>query len=149
MPNQLHHVVMRSHSAETLISFFTDVVGMQIQFQLRVPGHVLEQTLGWPPCDGADLTMLGSGDAGLVEVLAVPTQLRDVVTEGLAGLSFLTEDSRAVREKANAFADDVTAIDTGMPGVDLFFCTMGGVPIEFMGSYAPEANSEISEATNS
>ena len=42
-----------------------------------------------------------------------------------------------------------TILDTGMPGVDLFFCTMGGVPIEFMGSYAPEANSEISEATNS
>jgi hypothetical protein len=139
---------MRSHSAQTLIAFFTDVVGMQIKFQLRVPGNVLEQTLGWPPCDGADLTMLGTGDAGLVEVLDVPAQLRDVVTEGLAGLSFLTEDFGDVREKASAFADDVTAIDTGVPGVDLFFCTMGGVPIEFMGSYAPEANSGTSEATN-
>ena len=140
---------MRSHSAQTLIAFFTDVVGMQVQFQLRIPGHVLEQTLGWPPCDGAELTMLGTGEAGLVEVLDVPTQLRDVVPEGLAGLSFLTDDFGGVREKARTFAGDVTPIDTGVPGVDLFFCTMGGVPIEFMGSYAPEANSVTSEATNS
>jgi hypothetical protein len=138
---------MRSHSAQTLVAFFTEVVGMQVQFQLRVPGNVLQQTLGWPPCDGADLTMLGTGDAGLVEVLDVPPQLRDVVTEGLAGLSFLTENFGDVREKARAFADDVTAIDT--PGVDLFFCTMGAVPIEFMGAYAPEANSGTSDATNS
>jgi hypothetical protein len=140
---------MRSHSAQTLIAFFTEVVGMAVQFQLRVPGQVLEQTLGWPPSDGAELTMLGTGDAGLVEVLDVPPQLRDVVSEGLAGLSFLTEDYRGVRENAKAFAADVTAIDTGVPGVELFFCTMGGVPIEFMGSYAPEANSGTSEATNS
>ncbi len=140
---------MRSHSAQTLIAFFTDVVGMQVQFQLRIPGHVLEQTLGWPPCDGAELTMLGTGEAGLVEVLDVPTQLRDAVPEGLAGLSFLTDDFGGVREKARTFAGGVTPIDTGVPGVDLFFCTMGGVPIEFMGSYAPEANSVTSEATNS
>ncbi len=35
------------------------------------------------------------------------------------------------------------------PAIDLFFCTMGGVPMEFMGAYAPEANSPTSEATNS
>lgn len=30
-----------------------------------------------------------------------------------------------------------------------FSCTMGGVPIEFMGSYVPAANPETSDATNS
>ena len=98
MPNQLHHVVMRSHSAQTFIAFLTDVVGMTVQFEMHVLGEVLEKTLGWPPSDGAD---------------------------------------------------DVTAFDTGVPGVELFFCTMGGVPVEFMGGYAPEANSESSDATNS
>ena len=38
--------------------------------------------------------------------------------------------------------------DTGFPGADLFFCTMGGVPLEFMGNYVPEANSETRDATN-
>ena len=77
---------------QTFIGFLTDVVGMEVQFQLRVPGEVLETTLGWPPSDGADLTMLGSGDAGLIEVLDVPEHLRDVAPEGLAALSFLTDD---------------------------------------------------------
>lgn len=149
MPAHLHHVVMRSHSAQTFVAFLTDVVGMEVQFQMRVPGEILEKTLGWPPSAGADVTMLGSGDAGLIEVLDVPEHLRDIAPEGLAALSFLTDEIDTTRERARTFADDVTTLDTGMPGVELFFCTMGGVPTEFMGAYAPEANSGTSEATNS
>ena len=148
MPAQLHHVVMRSHSAQTFIAFLTDVVGMEVQFELRVPGEVLEKTLGWPPSDGADVTMLGAGDAGLIEVLDVPEHLRDVAPEGLAALSFMTDDFGGAMQKASAFTNDVTMFDTGFPGAELFFCTMGGVPLEFMGGYAPEANSETRDATN-
>ena len=140
---------MRSHSAQTFTAFLTDAVGMEVQFQMRVPGEALEKTLGWPPCDGADVTMLGAGDSGLIEVLDVPKHLRNVVPEGLAALSFLTDDFSGVRGKAQTFASDVTMLDTGVPGVDLFFCTVGGVPIEFMGSYVPDENSEANDATNS
>jgi catechol 2,3-dioxygenase-like lactoylglutathione lyase family enzyme len=135
LPNQLHHVVMRSHSAVTFIQFLTDVVGMEIQTQFRVPGDVLETTLGWPPSDGADVTMLGGGNAGLIEVLDVPEHLRDVAPEGLAALSFLTDDYNAVQDRAKTMASDVTVLFGDVPGVNLFFCTMGGVPIEFMGGY--------------
>ena len=45
MCKQLHHVVMRSHSAATFIGFLTDVVGIEVQFRMRVPGEVLEATL--------------------------------------------------------------------------------------------------------
>lgn len=149
MADHLHHVVMRSHSAATFIAFLTDVVGMSVQYQMHVPGPVLETTLGWPPSDGADVTILGTGDAGLIEVLDVPEHLRDVAPEGLAALSFLTDDFDATHEKAQRHAADVTVFDAGVPGVALFFCTMGGVPVEFMGSYAPEANSAHNDATNS
>lgn len=146
---QLHHVVMQSHSAQTFLAFLTDVVGMEVQFQMRVPSQVLEATLGWPPSDGADVTMLGSGAAGLIEVLDVPEHLRDIAPEGLAALSFLTEDFDGTHDRAMTFASDVTRFEAGFPGVELFFCTMGGVPIEFAGGYAPEQNSENSDATNS
>jgi hypothetical protein len=130
---------MRSHSASTFIQFLTDVVGMDVQNSFRVPGQVLQATLGWPPSDGADVTILGSGVAGLVEVLDVPEHLREFAPEGLAALSFLTDDYNNVKDKAQTFADDVTVLDTMIPGVDLFFCTMGGVPMEFMGSYEADA----------
>ena len=130
---------MRSHSAATFIQFLTDVAGMGIQYQFRVPGPVLEATLGWPPSDGADVTILGTGTAGLIEVLDVPEHLRAVAPEGLAALSFLTDDFDNVQNRARGLADDVTVFDAGVPGVDLFFCTMGGVPIEFMGSYEADA----------
>jgi hypothetical protein len=127
---------MRSHSAEAFIAFLTDVVGMTVQHQMRVPGPVLETTLGWPPSDGADVTILGSGVAGLIEVLDVPEHLRDSAPEGLAALSFLTDDFEGNLDAAKGHADDVTVFDAGVPGVNLFFCTVGGVPMEFMGSYA-------------
>jgi catechol 2,3-dioxygenase-like lactoylglutathione lyase family enzyme len=135
LPNQLHHVVMRSHSADTFIKFLTDVVGMDIQTQFRITGDILEATLGWPPSDGADLTMLGSGEAGLIEVLDVPEHLRQVAPEGLAALSFLTDDYHGAQDRARTMASDVTVLFGDMPGVNLFLCTMGGVPMEFMGSY--------------
>jgi catechol 2,3-dioxygenase-like lactoylglutathione lyase family enzyme len=139
VPNQLHHVVMLSHSATRFIGFLTDVVGMDVQHSFRVPGQILETTLGWPPSEGADVTILGSGMAGLVEVLDVPEQLRTAVSEGLAALSFLADDYGTMQDRARQFTDDVTVLDTGVPGVDLFICTLGGVPMEFMGSYEAEA----------
>ena len=139
MPNHLHHVVMFSHSATRFIGFLTDVVGMEVQHSFRVPGEILEATVGWPPSDGADVAILGSGMAGLVEVLDVPEQLRTAVPEGLAALSFMADDYGTIHDKAREFTGDVTVLDTGVPGVDLFICTVGGVPMEFMGSYQAEA----------
>ena len=139
MPNQLHHVVMLSHSATRFIGFLIDVVGMEVQLSFRVPGEILETTPGWPPSEGADVTILGSGVAGLVEVLDVPEQLRTSAPEGLAALSFLADDYGTMQDKARQFTGDVTVLETGVPGVDLFICTMGGVPMEFMGSYEAEA----------
>jgi hypothetical protein len=140
---------MRSHSASTFIQFLTDVVGMDVQHSFRVPGEVLETTLGWPPSEGADVTILGSGDAGLIEVLEVPEKLREVAPEGLAALSFLTDDYTNVKDKAQTFANDVTVLNTMVPGVDLFFCTMGGVPMEFIGSYQADAAQAAASAGGS
>jgi hypothetical protein len=130
---------MLSHSASASIGFFTDVVGMSVQYSFCVPGEILEKTLGWPSTGGADVTILGSGDAGLVEVLEVPEQLRSTVPEGLAALSFLADDYSAAEAAARRHTGEVTVLDTGLPGVDLFICTMGGVPMEFMGSYQADA----------
>lgn len=139
MPNQLHHVVMLSHSAETFIGFLRDVVGMDVQHSFRVPGEILEKTLGWPPSEGGDVTFLGGGTAGLIEVLDVPEGLRTVVPEGLAALSFMSDDNRAAQDKARQYTDNITVLDAELPGVDLFICTMGGVPFEFMGGFDAEA----------
>jgi catechol 2,3-dioxygenase-like lactoylglutathione lyase family enzyme len=143
VPKHLHHVVMCSHSADAFITFLTDVVGMDIQSQFDVPGEVLETTLGWPPSGGAELTMLGSGDAGLIEVLDVPEKLRDTAPEGLTALSFLADDYDATLEKARTKGGDVTVLFDDVPGVNLFICTMGAVPMEFMGAYDIENSTTV------
>jgi hypothetical protein len=147
MPGHLHHVVMCSHRADTLIAFLCDAVGMAVQSQFVVPGEVLETTLSWPPSRGATLTMVGTGDAGLIEVLDVPEELRDVVPEGLTALSFLADDYRHSLTRARETADAVTVLFDDVPGIDLFVCTVGGVPMEFMGGYHPDDASTITAAT--
>jgi hypothetical protein len=149
MSSQLHHVVMCSHSANDFVMFLTSVVGMTIQQQFNVPGQLLESTLGWPPSSGTQVTMVGSGDCGLIEVLDVPAPLREVVPEGLAALSFLCDDADRVRQDADASAHDVKSINIRVPGFKLFFCNVGGVPIEFMGGYSNNIDRSLNDATNS
>lgn len=91
--------------------------------------------------------MMGSGDCGLIEVLDVPGPLRETVPEGLAALSFLSSDPRGARERADASAHETRSIDIGVPGYELFFCAVGGVPIEFMGGYADDIDRTL-KATN-
>jgi hypothetical protein len=146
MSSQLHHVVMCSHSANDFVMFLTGVVGMTIQQQFHVPGELLESTLGWPPSRGTQVTMVGPGDCGLIEVLDVPAPLRELVPEGLAALSFLSNDAGRTRERADASAHATRSIDIGVPGYDLFFCTVGGVPIEFMGGYPDKIDLGQSDA---
>jgi hypothetical protein len=135
MSSQLHHVVMCSHSANDFVTFLTGVVRMTIQQQFHVPGELLESTLGWPPSSGTQVTMVGSGDCGLIAVLDVPAPL--------------SNDAGRVRERADASAHDMRSIDIGVPGFELFFCTVGGVPIEFMGGYSDNIDLWQSHATNS
>jgi hypothetical protein len=70
--------------------------------------------------------MVGSGDL-LIEGSTFLEHLRDP-TRG----SPVVHDGRLQRRK-EGFASDVTQFDAGGSGVELFFCTMGGVPVEFMG----------------
>ena len=121
---------------------------MDVQFQLRVPGEVLETTLGWPPSDGADITMVGTGDAGLIEVLDVPEHLRDIAPEGLAALSFLTDEFRQGTRRGEGIRERRDGVRHRHARRRPVLLHDGRVPVEFMGSYAPEANSETSDATN-
>lgn len=116
---------------------------MTIQQEFRLPSNLLETTLGWPPCAGADVTILGTGAAGLIEVLDVPKDLRAVIPEGLAALSFLSDDFTASFTEASAFSTDLRVFDAGAPDADLFFCTVAGVPVEIMGSYVDDVSAKL------
>jgi hypothetical protein len=133
LPSHLHHVVVPSHSAKTYIRFLVEVAGMPVHHTMRVPGEFFEKTLGWPPSDGGDVTMIGDGNAGMIAVLDVPENLRETVPEGLAALSFHTDDFSETQAKASALVGDVRPFDA-VAGVNAFFCTAGGVTTEIIDS---------------
>jgi len=58
-------------------------------------------------------------------------------------------DPDRVRERADASAHEARSIDIGVPGYKLFFCAVGGVPIEFMGGCSDNIDRSLNDATNS
>lgn len=54
-----------------------------------------------------------------------------------------------VDDAGDASAHDTRSIDIGVPGFELFFCTLGGAPMEFMGGFPDKIDRRQSDATNS
>ena len=137
MAANAHHVVIHSNSPGEVISFLQEAVGLSVLHELDIASGMLEQTMGWPPNEGTRICTLGAGASGLVEVVGIPPSLRDVVPDGLAVLSFLTEDLDSTLERADRWTRGrVTRFDTGVPGLNAALCTVDAVRIEFMQRHA-------------
>jgi hypothetical protein len=137
MASGAHHIVIHTNSREDVVGFLNQVVGMAVLHELDIPTELLEKTMGWPPSEGTRICTLGEGDSGLVEVVGIPPSLRGVAHEGLAVLSFLTEDLDSTLDRAERWTRGrVTRFDTGVPGVDAALCTVDGITVEFMQRHA-------------
>ena len=103
------------------------------------PGRYSRRPSGGHRLRGQTSRYWAAGWRGLSKFSTSPNSYVPAAPEGLAALSFLADDYRTMQDRARQFTSDVTVLDTGVPGVDLFICTMGGVPMEFMGSYEAQA----------
>jgi hypothetical protein len=142
MASGAHHIVIHTNSRDQVVAFLNQVVGMSVLHELDIPTELLEKTMGWPPSEGTRICTLGEGDRGLVEVVQIPPSLRGVTREGLAVLSFLTDDLDATLDRAEKWTRGrVTRFDTGVSGVDAALCTVDGITLEFM-QVTPLADTE-------
>ena len=84
--------------------------------------------------------MVGSGDCGLIEVLDAPAPLREWCPKALRRCRFCpTTGAAHANVRTRRHTSQVDHI--GVPGYELFFCTVGGVPIEFMGGIRTRSTS--------
>lgn len=102
MPSSSHHVALLTDDPDAVHTFLTEVVGLDVHLRFRVAGADLERTAGWPPSEGAAVTMYGRPPAGIVEVLAIPEALRGEVRPGIWLTSFATGDVERLVEAARA-----------------------------------------------
>lgn len=77
MPESVHHITVMTDRPEEVVNFAREGLGLAESAVLETPRELISDLLGWPTGGGAvRSTLLGSGRAGLLEVVALPTDLQ-------------------------------------------------------------------------
>ena len=135
MPANSHHVALCTDDPAAVHRFLTEVVGLQVYLEFFVPGENLTKTAGWPENDGAAVVMYGESPGGLVEVIAIPDELRGVVEPRIWLVSFAVGDLEQRLDAARRLGVDAPdPMDTTGQQVELRASMMdvGGVTWELV-----------------
>jgi hypothetical protein len=92
MANSSHHVACITDDPEAVHAFLTEVVGLPVHLEFTTSGADMSTSAGWPENPGASVTMYGVPPAGIVEVIAIPEELRGQVRPRVWLVSFATND---------------------------------------------------------
>ena len=142
MPSASHHVACLTDDPDAVHRFLTEVVGLPVHLEFTVSGDDLTRTAGWPPNDGAAVTMYGRPPAGIVEVIAIPEALRGEIEPRLWLVSFATSDVRSFVEKARGIGLSPTDPEPTRGDVDITtsIVDVGGVTWEFVSFDASDSS---------
>lgn len=132
-PPLRHRVVVHCQTPGNFVGFLTDVVGMTVHTEMDLASELLEQAMGWPPSEGTHLWILGDRDHPSIHVMAIPPSLSGQVPDGLAVLSFTTDNLAKVLSETQPFtASPFSSLPAAASGVDAAIGVIEGVPVEFM-----------------
>lgn len=134
MPSASHHVACITDDADAVHTFLTEVVGLPVHLRFSVSGADLTRTAGWPESGGAAVTMYGRPPAGIVEVIAIPDELRGRVAPRLWLVSFGTAEVGSFVARARALGLDPSPPTPTRGEVDITTSTVdvGGITWEFV-----------------
>ena len=107
MRNQLHHVVMLSHSATRFLGFLTDVVGMEVQHSFRVPGRYSRRLLGGHRLRERTSRSWAVAWQGSSRCSTFPNSYVQPRPKDLPHCPFWADDYGTMQDKARQFTDDV------------------------------------------
>jgi catechol 2,3-dioxygenase-like lactoylglutathione lyase family enzyme len=136
MPKSLSHVVVFTDDLDGIVRFLTDVAKVTSVTPYDAKADDVHALFGWPldagPARGA---FVGEGP-GSVDILEIPTAIRDEVRPGVRLLAAVNRDAVAAGEAATAAGFAVrgpfhTTAATGNP-MSLVEVVAGGVPFELV-----------------
>ena len=130
-----HHVACVTDDPEAVHTFLTEVVGLDVHLEFRTSGEAMTQSAGWPQSAGADVKMYGAPPAGIVEVIAIPDDLRGRVSPKIWLVSFATPDltTRIETSRRLGFdATDATRVTTGEVDISVSMVDVGGIAWEMV-----------------
>ena len=135
MASSSHHVACITDDTEAVHIFLTEVIGLGAHLEFKTSGEAMTQSAGWPQSDGADVRMYGRPPAGIVEVIAIPDELRGRVSPKIWLISFAAVDLAASIEQSRRLgfaAPDPTHIKTGEIDISVSTVAVGGIDWEMV-----------------
>jgi catechol 2,3-dioxygenase-like lactoylglutathione lyase family enzyme len=102
MPTALSHVVVLTDDLDAILRFLTEVAKLRPVAHYETVAEDVEALFGWPIEHGvAKGAFVGEGP-GAVDVLEIPTALRDSVRPGVRLLAVANRDAEGARDAATA-----------------------------------------------
>ena len=135
MPSSSHHVACITDDAAAVHTFLTEVIGLDVHLEFRTSGEAMTQSAGWPPSGGADVRMYGKPPAGIVEVIAIPDELRGRVSPKIWLVSFAAANLAASIEESRRLgfpATGPTPVKTGEIDISVSMVDVGGISWEMV-----------------
>ena len=130
MATSSHHVACITDDPEAVHAFLTEVVGLPVHLEFTTSGGDMTASAGWPESNGAAVTMYGTPPTGIVEVIAIPRELRGRVAAGAWLVSFATRDLAARINAARRLGLDASepmSSETADIDVTVSTVTVGGI----------------------
>ena len=118
---------------EAVAQVLDKVFGLGSRNPVSADGPSASALLGWPASSGFDGFITDPGRGGMVEVIPIPDSLRDVVTPGVALLSFAVRDIEeriALCRSMGIAVSDPVRVSNETIDVTLARFVVGGVPFE-------------------
>jgi catechol 2,3-dioxygenase-like lactoylglutathione lyase family enzyme len=136
MPKGIFHAVVLTDDFDASLRFLTDVCGIG-PVQLYEPTTAsLSAALGWPEADCHTRGAIVGQPPGMIDLVAIPTSLRETVAPGVALLALATPDvegrAEAAREAGFDPASPRTVIDATGAKMTMVPLVVGGVGYEFV-----------------
>jgi hypothetical protein len=134
MATSSHHVACVTDDPEAVHTFLTEVVGLPVHLEFTTSGADISASAGWPENTGAHVTMYGTPPTGIVEVIAIPDELRGLVRPHIWLVSFATSDLAgrvAAARRHGLDASEPTASTSDDVDVCVSLVEVGGICWEF------------------
>jgi catechol 2,3-dioxygenase-like lactoylglutathione lyase family enzyme len=135
VPNRVFQVVLFTEDIDEAVRFLVDVAGMENPRWYDSPGPGNATVFpGWPAHVSSRRVVLGEGP-GLVELVAIPPELRGTIEPGIALLALATPDVEGHADRAASAGfgtgDVVTVLGPDEPST-LALVRAGGLPWQFI-----------------
>jgi|tagenome__1003787_1003787.scaffolds.fasta_scaffold20458148_2 hypothetical protein len=137
MPRALSHAVVLTDDLDATLRFLGEIARLAPVTEAS-EGAPADYSLvfGWPLEQAATRSAFVGEGAGMLEVVEIPTPLRDTVAPGVRLLAVANRDVAATADAAQAAGFDVrgplTVTSAGERGATIAEVVAGGIPFELI-----------------